>query len=288
VSGKVEIVEGALAVDRLHDAVGRVRSAVSYLRAEIDVAGPHARRGRVPAAGEWIDCRDLVRDPEWLGLVVRTTGAALGTDDPVVAASLFVQNYSYRVLTLAIACLTTAGAIPDSSDASMLMTIVGGRPATVGYRNPVVLVINNEAVAPFEALQEPKTRSAAFEFIVARALDEHLAVLIDSTRAQIRVGERLLWGNVAASAAVAFRTMEGCLGPWIQPLGEQFFEDAPVALKGLGSFLALEHAGRRGWYWERTNCCLYDRLPGDIRCGDCSRTPAAERRAAYLSSLENP
>jgi ferric iron reductase protein FhuF len=288
VSGKLEFVEGTRAVEVVNDAIGRVRSAVSYLRAEVGDLVPYARPGSVPAEGEWIRCDELVRDSDWLGLVVRASGVALGTDDPVVAASLFVQNYSYRVLTFAIACLTTTGVVPDSADASMSITLAHGRPATVGYTKPLALVTTSAGVAISEVLQGPGTVAAAFDFIVAKGLDEHIAVLIDAVRAQIRVGARLLWGNVAASAAVAFRTMEGCLGPWVQPLGEQFFADGPVALQGLGSFLSLEYAGRRGWYWERTNCCLYDRLPGDVRCGDCSRTPAAQRRAAYLSSLQSP
>ena len=44
----------------------------------------------------------------------------------------------------------------------------------------------------------------------------------------------------------------------------------------------------RGWFWERTNCCLFDRLPGAVRCADCSRTPPAARRAAYREFLDQP
>jgi ferric iron reductase protein FhuF len=220
--------------------------------------------------------------------VIRATGERLGTDDPVVAASLFVQNYSYRVLTLAVACLTTAGVVPHSSASSMSITLANGRPSIVGYTKPMALVIGCEESEVSTRLQQSEAISDAFGFVIAHSLENHIATLIDSTRARIRVGARLLWGNVAASAAVAFRTMEGCLGQWVQPLGERFFEIAPAELKGLGSFFALEFAGRRGWYWERTNCCLYDRLPGDIRCGDCSRTPTQERRASYLASLKNP
>ena len=265
-----------------------MRASVSYLRAEIGDLAPHARSGSVPKDGEWIRCGDLVRDPDWLDTVIRATGERLGTDDPVVAASLFVQNYSYRVLTLAVACLTTAGVVPHSSASSMSITLANGRPSIVGYTKPMALVIGCEESEVSTRLQQSEAISDAFGFVIAHSLENHIATLIDSTRARIRVGARLLWGNVAASAAVAFRTMEGCLGQWVQPLGERFFEIAPAELKGLGSFFALEFAGRRGWYWERTNCCLYDRLPGDIRCGDCSRTPTQERRASYLASLKNP
>ncbi|HWD25056.1 MAG TPA: hypothetical protein VG368_06300, partial [Acidimicrobiales bacterium] len=80
---------------------------------------------------------DLVREPDWLDTVIRATGAQLGTDDPVVSASLFVQNYSYRVLTLAVACLTTAGVVPHSSASSMSITLANGRPSVVGYTTPM-------------------------------------------------------------------------------------------------------------------------------------------------------
>jgi ferric iron reductase protein FhuF len=283
-----ELVDGARAAALVTDAVGRVTSLVSYLGAEVGDLGPYAPTGAIPADGAWVRCRELVDDPAWLEAVIGSTGHQLGTDDPVVAASLFVQNYAYRVLTLAVACLTTSGVIPDSSASSMSVALRNGRASTVGYSAPSAFVIDIEASEIATRLEGSDATAEAFGFVIARAVEDHLAPLIDSTRARIRVGSRLLWGNVAASAAVAFRTMEGCLGPWVQPLGERFFECVPVELVGLGSFFALEAAGRRGWYWERTNCCLYDRLPGNIRCGDCSRTPVDERRASYLASLTNP
>jgi ferric iron reductase protein FhuF len=167
----------------------------------------------------------------------------------------------------------------------MAFTLSGGRPALVAYMGSSALVLpfNTDSVQ----LESVGDCDAAFDYLFERALDHHLWPLLDTIRPRIRVGTRLLWGNVAASASVAFRTMEGCLGPWVQELGERFFQICPSELKGLGSFLLLEHEGRRGWFWERTNCCLYDRLPGNIRCSDCSRTPQELRRAAYQDSLDN-
>jgi len=278
-------LEGESAARRLVGALEQVRATVSYLRAEVGDPGEHARPGEAPADGSWVRSEELVRDPDWLAVVIGDSGRRLGTDDPVVAASLFVQNYSYRVLTLAIACLAISGVVPDSSASAMSMMLSGGRPSTVGYVAPAALVVCEPGVAVQAALEDDESIASAFGFVVAQGIDKHIAPLISSTRSRVRVGSRLLWGNVAASAAVAFRTLEGCLGPWVQPLGERFFRTGPGELGGLGSFLVLEDGGRRGWYWERTNCCLYDRLPGKTRCSDCSRTPEDERRAGYLASL---
>ena len=71
----------------------------------------------------------------------------------------------------------------------------------------------------------------------------------------------------------------------VKNLGHRFFALAPPSLQGLGSFYTTESDTGRGWFWERTNCCLMDRLPGGLRCADCSLTPAAERRQAYRDSL---
>jgi hypothetical protein len=90
---------------------------------------------------------------------------------------------------------------------------------------------------------------------------------------------------VAASAATAFRPIQGCLGPLVAPLAHSFFALVPPPMRGLGSFLVVESGSRRGWFWERTSCCLVDRLPGALRCADCSLTPAADRRRAYWESL---
>ena len=117
-----------------------------------------------------------------------------------------------------------------------------------------------------------------------------MGALVDavSTGLGVPIGRRLLWGNIAASAATAFRTMAGCLGSFVEPLGRLFFDLAPPELQGLGSFYLVEIGDRRGWFWERSNCCLIDRLPGGVRCADCSLTPADVRRQAYRDSLANP
>jgi len=270
-----ELVVGERAVEALAGAVERVADLVPYLTARID-----------PDDGEWMGGRALIDDPEWLGAVIRSTGPPIGTDDPVVAASIFVQGYSYRVLTLTVGCMTAAGVVPDASSSHMAIGVARGWPSQVAFLHPSALVVGGaDHVAVLQT--EGHVADEALRFVLDRAVDDHLGPLIEAVRRGLgaAIGERLLWGNVAASAATAFRTMEGCLGSWVALLGEQFFALAPAALHGLGSFRVVESQGRRGWFWERTNCCLIDRLPGGVRCADCSRTPTAQRRQAYERSL---
>ncbi len=269
---------GAPAAEVLEHAIAQVNATLSYLRAEV---GPRdtVAVGAAVADDAWVGCGDLLANPTWLEAIMRDTGQHLGTEDPVVSASLLVQNYAYRVVTHAVTALTFAGVLPDSAPSAMAVSFRLGRPAALAYLEPRVALLEPRAL-----LEDPAGARDAVAALL-NVLDVHLAPLVAAVRATTRVGARLLWGNVAASSAVAFRTAEGVLGPWVQPLGEAFLEASPAAMRGLGSYLALEREGRHGWFFERTTCCLYDRLAGKVRCGDCSRTPREQRRDAYWQSL---
>jgi hypothetical protein len=278
-------LSGSAAVAALSLALGQVGELVSYLKAEVgpvevtDLSGVDEVED-----GLWLSCQDLVADPAGLGTVIRGTGRAIGTDDQAVAASIFIQGYAYRVATMAVACLTAGGLVPGSGSEVMAVGLGRGRVSKVAYLDPTVFDILGNA-PPADTLIEPSTADRALTVVLEQVVENHLRPLISATRDAVRVGERLLWGNAAASVATAFRTMEGCLGPWVVPLGERFFELAPPELHGLGTFLLLQSKDRRGWFWERTNCCLFYQIAGHAKCSDCSLTAADERRAAYEASL---
>ena len=270
--------------ERLSATLEQVSARLAYLRWTLEPPGVVAP-GSEPCDGDWLACDELVTTPDWLKRVVLATGRQLGTGSPAVASSLFVLGYAYRVLIFAVAGLTVGGVVPPSDAPSMAVGLARGRPSLVGYRRGGVVDLELRPDVLSHALSEPALREAALEVLFEHAIAGHLRLLVEAMTAQVRVGRRLLWGNVAASAAVAFRTMEGLLGPWVRPLGEAFFAQAPAELQGQGSFLLIEADRRHGWFWERTNCCLNDCLPQKIRCGDCSKTPVEERRAAYRKSL---
>lgn len=269
------------------DALERVGSALPYLRAGTGpVAGP-ARPGTLARDRQWMNCGELLANREWLEATVRSSGARLGTGSAAVAASLFVLGYSYRVVALAVSCMLMGAAIPSSDPQAFAVAISSGRPSLVTYCEPRALVLTGGRTPGPVTFADRDLVDEGLGFVVGDAVEGHLRLLVEAVCSRIRVGHRLLWGNVAASSAVAFRTMEGELGEWVKPIGERFFEIAPSELQGQGNFLSLEHAGRSGWYWERRNCCLNDRLPKGTRCGDCSLTPPGQRRDAYLAGLAN-
>jgi ferric iron reductase protein FhuF len=283
------ILTGEEASSTLRKSLDQVAELVPYLRAQVGQV-PCAAPGsgaweRAGDEGAWLSCRDLVDHPAALAQVVRTSGLLIGTEDPMVAASLFVQGYAYRVIALAVACMMTSGVVPDCTSVAMAVGLSRGRPSRVAYLAPGAFATSDHESPTDSRLASQHVVDDALGFLIERAIAGHLRPLIDGLRREIRVGERLLWGNVAASAATAFRTMEGSLGEWVTAVGTRFFELAPPEFDRQGSFLTIDRGEKHGWFWERTNCCLYDRLPGDIRCADCSRTPRRERRAAYEASL---
>ena len=260
----MKTIEGEPAARALAHALEQLSDLVPYVTAPIvgsaaigpaNVAGGGPAAGGpavgidqpVPGDGEWMSGRALIDDPRWLGAVIRSTGPVIGTDDPVVAASVFVQGYSYRVLMLSIGCLCASGVVPDGSAEHMAIGLARGWPSLACFVDPTVLMMDPSGDAA-GCKADPDAHGTALRFVLDRAVGGHLAPLIDAVRTGLgaAIGERLLWGNVAASAAVAFRTMDGCLGPWVAPLGERFFSLAPPALQGLGSFCVIENGTRTG------------------------------------------
>jgi iron complex transport system ATP-binding protein len=280
---------GPEAAAALAHALADVGELLSYLKADIGpvaVTRPGSGVDEI-ADGMWLSCHDLIADPEWLARVIEGTGRAIGTTDQMVAGSIFIQGYAYRLLALAVSCLTVAGVVPGSAPEAMAIGLGRGRASRVAYVDPSVFDVSAGREGA-EALSDPVVADRGLTVIVEQVVEGHLRPLIAATKDQVRIGERLLWGNVAASASTAFRTMEGSLGAWVIPLGRRFFELAGPELQGLGSYFLIEKEGKRGWFWERTNCCLFYQIEGHGKCSDCSLTPAPERRAAYEATLDPP
>ena len=215
----------------LSDGMAKVTALVPYLKAEIGpvrCAAPFTdETDEIATDGTWLSCRELIDDPRWLQRVVRASGVAIGTEDLVIAASIFVQGYSYRLLALSVALATAAGIVPGLDPVNLAVACSRGRIAKVAYVAPTAVDFSDGRSSVRDALDHESVADDVLRLILAEAVESHLRLLVTSVRREVRVGERLLWGNVAASASTAFRTMEGRLGRWVMPLGERFFDLAP-------------------------------------------------------------
>ena len=160
-------------------------------------------------------------------------GSQLGTADPVVAASVAFQGVTSR---LAAAVLTANHSLETGIEAPF--AAVRWRATDRGVRLGLTPLVTGRAVPWAEA--------------VARLVEEAFVPWVACARRELRIGERLLWGNAAASLVT---------------LAQQLGADRSAALDALPMIGLAELMPSSYW---RTTCCLIDQVPGYGRCGECS------------------
>ncbi len=221
------------------DVLGEVASRVDHLRAD------------TPAPGEgWLDCDAI--GSEALERVIDSATEAEG--DRQVTASLLAQSYAHRVTSISLASYAAGLPWPQPSAAALSVRLADGRARTVHFRD--------------KRLGE----AADVGGLVQAVFEDHLYGFMETLQSVQRLGQRLIWANVASSCASAFRAIEGAArdrGDVDERLGArkramQFFKEAR-RLHGTGSFVDDEQ-----WLWQRTACCLWYRTSGGRLCQGCS------------------
>lgn len=240
------------------EVLRRVEDHVSYLHGDVAIA----------VSADWIACAVIISDPVTLAAVVRATMAGFGTDDESVAASLFAEAYAFRVAGVALVAFALDLPVPNVAPERVAVRVDQPRPAAVAYLDPEVRAV--DAVQLVDAL-----------------IGGHLQPFVAAVHAEFAVGERLLWGNVAAACAVAFRAVEANVddAAAVRERAEAFFAAGQRWFAGLGAFSTVEHDGREGWYWDRTSCCLWFKTPSSRLCDNCSLIDPAELRAHRIREL---
>ena len=242
----------------LVEVVATIQNRAAYLRCATEA---------LPADG-WISCADLLANPDQLRAQIDATAAGRGTTDPQVAASLYAQAYAFRVPSIAVAAFALGLPAPTTAPAATAIRIGRHRPAEL-------------------ATLDPMCRPTDAATLATELFDGHLVPFIAAVRAGTRVGERLLWGNVAASIATIFRAVQGSgLGdPDVRSRAEQFEQVTSPWLDGLGAWSTLSVPDAIGWYWDRTSCCLWYQTTSGFYCDDCSLHNPSEQAAKRLAEL---
>lgn len=241
----------------LDDVLATVAGHVSYLRGATEVQGD-----------DWVACDQLVADPPTLERVVHGTMAGFETDDQAVAASLFVQSYAFRVAGAALAAYALDLPTPDVDNAVTAVRLDKPRPTAVAYLGG-------------------DTRNREATELAGDLVAGHFGAFVDAVHATFRVGERLLWGNVASSCAAVFRALEssGADAGRVRGHAARFMAAAGSQFEGLGAFTTVRNGDREGWYWDRTSCCLWFRTASGRLCDNCSLVEATELRARRVEEL---
>jgi ferric iron reductase protein FhuF len=246
------------------DVLAAVAARVAYLRASTAPGGADW----VSDDADWVSCEALAGDPTKLTDVVTAAAPGFGTDELAVSASLFAQAYAFRVAGVPLAAYALGLPVPDAAPATTWVRTDKPRPSAVAYTAP--------DARPLDARD-----------LVRALLVEHLAPFVEQVHASFTIGARLLWGNVASSCAVAFRAVEssGADAAAVRRRAEAFVDAAAPWFDGLGGFGTLAVDGREGWFWDRTNCCLWYRASGGALCDNCSLHSPEELEARRRREL---
>jgi ferric iron reductase protein FhuF len=241
-------------VSDAHELLARITSTVDYLRIAPAITD-----------GEWIACEPLIQEPQRLQELVQSTKEGRGTDRDDVAMSLFVQGYAFRVASCAIGAYLLGGHVLDVSPARMSIALGRHRPNAVAFDHAEVIASDDPLAGVHRVL-----------------IDGHLAALVATAHSACRVGEPLLWGNVAASCVSSFGAFAGALPEQrveIRDALEAFFASARPEVADAGRLVRLDDA----FAWERKSCCLWYLTESGFKCEDCSLWTAEERLARYAA-----
>ena len=222
-----------------------VGSRVDHLRASV---------GEPPEGEEgWRAC-DAITAAD-LEAAAGDAGDGTGTGDRQVAVSLLVQSYAHRVVAVSLAAFAVGLPWPSPAATATSVRFAGGRARALRFRSG--------------ALGDAGDAGA----LVDAAFTLHLVPFVSTVRACQRLGERLVWANIAASCAAAFRAVEGAARDRgdareraaIRGRAAGLLARAPW-LEGTGWF----DADGTDWAWQRSACCLWYRTSGGRTCEGCS------------------
>ncbi|MFC7279094.1 (2Fe-2S)-binding protein [Paractinoplanes rhizophilus] len=114
-----------------------------------------------------------------------------------------------------------------------------------------------------------------------------VGALLEVVSERFALPEHLLWGNVASA-------LGGAAGMIADSAPEHAAEAAAIVERLLRraplkdtAVLAQPDRTRARWFLVRRNCCLYYRIPGAGKCGDCVLTPEALRRQHWDGVLRS-
>ncbi len=175
---------------------------------------------------------------------VANVGAHLGGDEPRVAGSLLFQGVAGRLWSPILATAVQHALVPDLDPARTFW-----RAASPG---PILLAAPGARGLPADA-----------GTVLRVVADRHLRPLAEAVDAVTPLAEGLLWGNAASALAGALTVLTGArprLATAARTLVEELLDMPP--LRGTGTFEA--------YGFRRRSCCLYYRVPGGGKCGDCA------------------
>lgn len=259
------LVEPSIDPGRLQTALDAARSCASTYRARLApdefVSDPELFRFGAADLGD----PDSELPKAVIARHCELRGLPYGRD----GASLIFQRYAHRLCGIGVCSwAVTGGLLPDLRAANVATVIEGA--------NPKETLLGSAGVFT----------DAGVDDLVRVLVDEHLAPMIDAWRAACTISPRNLWGNIAASMALAVRRAAPIIGIEAGLELGTAIEAACPKLAGLGDYRIVEAYGTRGVFFDRRTCCHWYAARDGKYCSWCVHTPPDERQERFEAMLE--
>lgn len=221
----------------------------------------------VPNPTGWLPASSFVDGtalPTLLDAPRRLWGAA-----PHAAAALAWKQYTFWVMLPAVIGYAAVRRVPRLDADNVVLRLANESPyVTVGMRHAAVAVLPTDPAAGLPGVQVVPDEVALLATLRESLVDGHLKPLADATRSQVRVGERVLWGAVAASVGYVLTTAS------LKPVGDLDTITATAATLldalGLADLAEVCPDGISGTcIVRRQTCCLAFTVPGMGLCSGC-------------------
>lgn len=234
------------------EVVATLRTAAGYgpyFVIETPTAGPDSRGAALASLYAASGATDLAE-------LLEHHARRLRTGELRVAASLLFQGFAARLWSPVLGC-AAAGMVPDLDPDQLHWW----RASPVGLRT-----------ARAGGWQPPHPGGHA-ELAARAVIEDHLRPLAAAVRRTVRIAEPLLWGGAASALVGAVQVLPGDPLRAVRELAGNLLEHP--SLRGTITLLSRDPLRVR-----RRSCCLYYRVPGGGRCGDCplERTPQPRDR----------
>ncbi|MEV0387556.1 ATP-binding cassette domain-containing protein [Nonomuraea sp. NPDC050643] len=265
------VVTGPLVAEErvLATAVADVGSLGGYF----DLAPPGAGES---GEGGWRPLSDLFAGSPALAAKIDEVAERLGTSEARIAASILFQGLAARLWSPPFGVAVAHGLLLDLAPADLWW-----RPVPSGPLPLRTTRLSGRHVRDSERHVRDPGRSAAW--LYQRVVTGQLEPLAESVAGLVKLAPGLLWGNAASALAGTVRAVARWrpdLAGTAAGLGRELLEIG--RLRGTG---VLAEPAPAQPFFVRRSCCLYYRLPGGGKCGDCSLIPDEARRADWARTI---
>ncbi|MFF4778719.1 ATP-binding cassette domain-containing protein [Microtetraspora fusca] len=243
--------------------------AVSGAVADVSTVSGYFALDIGPIVAGWRPLADLFTDPGVLETRIGETAARLKTTETRVAASILFQGIAARFWSPLLGAAIAHGLLVDLDPGRVHWQAVTGGPLPLratdldGWR-----------------VRDPARIAERLHRTVVSGLLEPLAAAFQRV---VKIAPGLLWGNAASALGGSVRTLARVrpeLTEAAVALGRELLALGP--LRDTGE-LAEPEPGHP--FFVRRSCCLYYRLPGGGKCGDCALTDPDTRHAQWARAV---